>query len=89
MKTSCPLLPTADTVVIINDAPKASVGSIVLAPAAERNTQRGTVVAVGPDFADELDVGSKIVYSRWLTEVEVGDARYLLIRGEDVLAVLA
>jgi co-chaperonin GroES (HSP10) len=47
------------------------------------------VVAVGPDFAEELDVGAKIVYSRWLTEVEVGNARYLLIRGEDVLAVLA
>jgi co-chaperonin GroES (HSP10) len=89
MKTSCPLLPTADTVIVINDAPKASAGSIVLAPAAERTPMRGTVVAVGPDFADELDVGAKVVYSRWVSEVEVGSVSYLLIRGEDVLAVLA
>lgn len=85
----CPLLPCADLIVLKADAPTERVGSIVLAPTAQRSAARGTVVAVGPEFEQDLDVGAHVAYSRWLSEVEVGEETWLLVRGEDVLAVLA
>jgi len=86
---TCPLLPCGTLVVLKDDAPITKVGSIVLAPHAERSRYRGTVAAVGPEVEDrELSVGSKIIYSRWLSEVEVGDEKWLLVRSDDVLARL-
>lgn len=84
----CPLLPCADLVALKADAPTEKVGSLVLAPAAQRAAARGVVVAIGPEFEQELTVGAHVAYSRWLSEVEVGNESWLLVRGEDVLAVL-
>ena len=88
-KIECPLLPCGALVVLKDDAPVTQVGSIVLAPAAERSRYQGTIAAIGPEVdGDEVAVGSTVLYARWLSEVEVGEEKWLLVRAEDVLARL-
>ena len=79
----CPLQPCGDIVVLKPDRPVRQIGRIQLAY--ERASQRGTVVAVGPDNEDVAD-GDIVLYRIWLTEVEVDDETWLLVRGDDVLA---
>jgi chaperonin GroES len=74
------------------------VGSIVLT--SEKKTGNvATVVAVGPGKADKdgkivaiagLKVGEKVIYREYSgTDYEEGEHKYLLIKAEDVLAVVA
>ena len=51
--------------------------------------QEATVVAVGKDVKEELNVGDTIVYSKYAgTNVKVDDEEYIIVKEEDVLAVL-
>ncbi len=73
------------------------VGSIVLA--SEKKTGNvATVVALGPGKANEdgklvkiegVKAGDKVVYREYAgTDYEEGDHKYLLIKAEDILAVI-
>src|SRR5438876_6671808 len=83
--TRCPLLPTADRFVLVADAP-VQAGLIFVVTA--KQSDRGTVVAVGPD-CNELQVGDRVVHKTLkATIVEVGDTKWSLLREEDVLCWL-
>ncbi len=73
------------------------VGSIVLA--SEKKTGNvATVVALGPGKANEdgklvkiegIKAGDKVIYREYAgTDYEEGDHKYLLIKAEDILAVI-
>jgi chaperonin GroES len=84
---------------LIEKAPaEKKVGSIVLTT--EKKTGNlATVVAIGPGKVDEegklvkitgLKVGDKVIYREYSgTDYEDGDHKYLLIKAEDILAVVA
>ena len=75
-----------------------SAGGIILPDTAQEKPQRGTVVAVGPgkrlDSGQlapvDISVGETVLYGKYGgTEVTVDGKDYVILRAEDVLAVVA
>ena len=74
-----------------------SAGGIILPDTAQEKPQRGKVLAVGPgkrldsgQLADiGVNVGDTVLYGKYSgTEVKVEGNDYVILRAEDVLAVL-
>jgi chaperonin GroES len=79
------------------DAEEVTAGGIVLPDSAKEKPQEGEVIAVGPGAQlssgktapMDVKVGEKIIYGKYAgTEVKVGAEEYIILRQEDVLAVL-
>lgn len=83
------LKPTDDRVLVEIDEPETvSKGGVILAQQAQTKPTEGTVVAKGAQVPDDVNVGDKIVFSKYggyLTEV-AGEEK-LFLRYSDVLAV--
>ncbi|MHB9037610.1 MAG: co-chaperone GroES [Armatimonadota bacterium] len=78
-------------------AEEVTAGGIVLPDSAKEKPQEAEVVAVGPGTQLEsgkiapmdVKVGDKIIYGKYAgTEVKVGGEEYVILRQEDVLAIL-
>lgn len=84
------LKPLAGMVVAVREeAENKTASGLYLPDAAKEKPAMAKVVAVGKD-AKEVKVGDKIVYKEYsVTEVKVDNKEYLIIKEEDVLAVLA
>jgi chaperonin GroES len=74
-----------------------SAGGIILPDNAQEKPQRGTVIAVGPgkrlDSGQlapvDVKTGDTVLYGKYAgTEVKVDGKEYIILRAEDVLAVL-
>lgn len=74
-----------------------SAGGIILPDTAQEKPQRGKVLAVGPgkrlDSGQlaplDVNVGDTVLYGKYgATEVKVDGQDYLILRAEDILAVL-
>lgn len=69
------------------DAKTAS--GIVLPDTSEEKPQEGRVIAVGDDKKIKVKAGQKVIYSKYSgNEIKVGDKEYLLIKNEDILAIV-
>ena len=73
------------------------VGGIIIPDTAKEKPQEGEVVAVGPGRllesgerqAPSVAVGNKVLYGKYAsTEVKYGGEEYLIMREDDVLAIL-
>ncbi|MBQ2745774.1 MAG: co-chaperone GroES [Lachnospiraceae bacterium] len=84
------LKPLGDRLVIKQVvAEETTKSGIVLPGQTKEKPQEATVVAVGKDVKEELNVGDTIVYSKYAgTNVKVDDEEYIIVKEEDVLAVL-
>ena len=76
---------------------KTSKGGILIPATAEEKPITGKVIAIGPGkITDEgkkipltLKVGDKVLFTKYSpNEVKIDDKKYLVIREDDVLAVL-
>ena len=74
-----------------------SAGGIILPDTAQEKPQRGKVLAVGPGkrldsgqlAAIDVKAGDTVLYGKYgATEVKVDGQDYLILRAEDILAVL-
>lgn len=85
--------------IIVEAAPKEerTAGGIILPDTAQEKPQKGKVLAVGPgkrlDSGQlapiDIKVGDTILYGKYGgTEVKVDGTDYVILRAEDVLAVL-
>ncbi len=72
-------------------------GGIVLPDTAKEKPQEGEVIAVGPGsqldsgkrVAMDVKVGDRIIYGKYAgTEVKVGAEEYIILRQDDVLAIV-
>ena len=79
------------------ESEETTAGGIVLPDSAREKPARGTVVAVGSGrllddgsrSASQLNAGDVVLFSSYAGEtVEIDDAEYLLMREDDVLAVI-
>lgn len=96
--TNVQVKPLADRIVIKPmEAEEVTTGGIVLPDTAKEKPQKGEVVAVGPGkmldngtvVEMEVKVGDVIFYSKYGgTEVKIGGEEYVILRQDDVLAVL-
>jgi chaperonin GroES len=79
------------------DDEKKTAGGIIIPDTAKEKPQEGRVIAVGPGKVNEdgkvtpLDVkkGDRVLFSKYGgTEIQLEDVEHLIIREDDVLAVL-
>ena len=92
------LQPMGDRIVVKRvESEETTAGGIVLPDSAREKPARGTVVAIGSGrllddgsrAASQLSNGDVILFSSYAGEqVEIDDVEYLLMREDDVLAVI-
>lgn len=90
--------PLGDRVVVERlDDEQRTAGGIVIPDTAKEKPARGVVMAVGPGKvlengdhrAIDVKVGDKILFGKYSgTEVKLNDKEYLVMREEDIMAVL-
>ena len=90
--------PLGDRIVVeALEAKEKTKGGIVLPDTAKEKPQEGKIVAVGKGRVSddgktvplEVKVGNKVLYGKYSgTEVTIDDKEYLIIKEEDVLAIV-
>ncbi|MGL4876256.1 MAG: co-chaperone GroES [Clostridium sp.] len=85
--------PLGDRIVIKRlEAEETTKSGIVLTGTAKERPQEAEVVAVGPGTKDvdmEVKVGDKVLYAKYTgTEVKVSGEEFIILKQEDVLAVV-
>ena len=90
--------PLADRVLIEPlEAEEKTSGGIVIPDSAKEKQQRGRVIAVGKGRIDdngkltplEVKSGDEVLYGRYSgTEIKVGGNEYLIVKEDDILAIL-
>jgi chaperonin GroES len=80
-----------------SEAEETTAGGIVLPDTAREKPQRGRVIAVGPGkLLDNgqratlnVKVGDQVFYGKYAgNEVEMNDEKYVIVRENDILAVI-
>jgi chaperonin GroES len=62
---------------------------IVLPDTNGEKPQEGLVIAVGDDKKIKVKAGQKVIYSKYSgNEIKIGNEEYLLVKNEDILAVV-
>ena len=91
------LKPLADRVVVkLVEAEETTKTGIVLPGAAKEKPQVAEVIAVGPggivdgkEVTMFVKVGDTVIYSKYAgTEVKLGDDEYIIVRQNDILAMV-
>ncbi len=91
------LKPLADRVVIKSlEVEETSKGGIILTGTAKEKPQMAEVIAVGPggnvdgkEVTMHVSVGDRVIYSKYAgTEVKLDGAEYIVVRQNDILAVV-
>ena len=84
--------------VVIKDAEmeETTKGGLILTSSAKEKPQYAFVVAVGPggvvdgkDVTMQVEVGQKVVYSKYAgTEIKIDNEEYKIVRQSDILAIV-
>ncbi len=91
------LVPLGDRVVLKQlEAEQVTKSGIVLPSGAKEKPQEAEVIAVGPggvvdgkEVVMEVKVGDKVIYSKYAgTEVKLEDNDYIIVKQNDILAVV-
>ena len=91
------LVPLFDKVVLKQlVAEETTASGIVLPGAAKEKPQQAEVIAVGPggvvdgkEITMQVKVGDKVIYSKYSgTEVELDNEKYVVVKQNDILAVI-
>ena len=91
------LVPLGDRVVLKQlDAEETTKSGIVLPGQAQEKPQQAEIVAVGPggmvdgkEIKMEVKVGDKVIYSKYAgTEVKLDGEEYIIVKQNDILAVV-
>lgn len=96
-KTKLNIIPLADRIIVKPLEPKeVKKGGIIIPDTAKEKPQEGEIVAVGKGKTEdgklipmEVKLGDKILYGKYSgTEIKINDEEYLIMREEDVLAII-
>ncbi len=91
------LVPLGDRVILKEaEAEETTKSGIVLPGQAQEKPQQAEVIAVGPggmidgkEVKMTVEVGQKVIYSKYSgTEVKLGDEKYIIVRQNDIMAVV-
>ncbi len=90
MKNTPTIQPLGENVLIEPLKADAKTASgIVLPDTSEEKPQEGMVIAIGDDKKIKVKKGQKIIYSKYSgNEIKVGEKEYLLVKNEDILAIV-
>lgn len=91
------LIPLGDKVVLKQlEAEETTKSGIVLPGQAKEKPQQAEVVAVGPggvidgkEVTMQVKVGDQVIYSKYAgTEVKLGDDEYIVVKQNDIVAIV-
>ena len=91
------LVPLGDRVVLKQlEAEETTKSGIVLPGQAQEKPQQAEVIAVGPggvvegkEVKMEVEVGNKVIYSKYSgTEVKLDGEEYIIVKQNDILAIV-
>ena len=91
------LSPLGDKVVLKQlEAEETTASGIVLPGNAQEKPQQAEVIAVGPggvvdgkEVKMQVSVGDKVIYSKYAgTSVEIEDEEYIVVKQDDILAII-
>lgn len=91
------LTPLGDRVVLKQlEAEETTASGIVLPGKEKEKPQQAEIIAVGPggvvdgkEVKMEVKVGQKVIYSKYAgTEVELDEEKYIIVKQNDILAVV-
>ena len=91
------LVPLGDRVVLKQyEAEEKTKSGIILASKTQEKPQEAEVIAVGPggvvdgkEVTMQVKAGDKVIYSKYSgNEVKIGDEEYIIVRQNDILAVV-
>ena len=91
------LVPLGDRVVLKQfEAEETTASGIILASKSQEKPQQAEVIAVGPggvvegkEVKMEVAVGNKVIYSKYAgTEVKLDGEEYIIVKQNDILAVI-
>ena len=91
------LVPLADRVVLKQvEAEETTKSGIILTSKSQEKPQEAEIIAVGPggmvdgkEITMHVSVGQKVIYSKYAgTEVKFEDEEYIIVRQNDILAVV-
>ena len=91
------LVPLSDRVVLKQVEPEETTKSgIILTSASQEKPQEAEIVAVGPggmvdgkEVTMQVKVGQKVIYSKYAgTEVKLDGEEFIIVRQNDILAVV-
>ena len=91
------LVPLGDRVVLKQcEAEETTKSGIILTSSAQEKPQEAEVIAVGPggmvdgkEVVMQVAVGQKVIYSKYAgTEVKYEDQEYLIVKQDDILAIV-
>ena len=91
------LVPLGDRVVLKQlEAEETTKSGIVLPGQSKEKPQQAEVIAVGPggvvdgkEIKMQVKVGDKVIYSKYSgTDVELDDEKYVIVKQNDILAVI-
>lgn len=91
------LVPLTDRVVLKQvEAEETTKSGIILTGSAQEKPQEAEIIAVGPggmvdgkEVVMQVKVGQKVIYSKYAgTEVKLDGQEYMIVRQNDILAVV-
>ena len=91
------LVPLSDRVVLKQlEAEETTKSGIILTSAAQEKPQEAEVIAVGPggmvdgkEVTMQVKTGQKVIYSKYAgTNVKLEDEEYIIVKQDDILAVV-
>ena len=91
------LVPLGDRIVLKQlEAEETTKSGIVLPGQSKEKPQQAEVIAVGPggmvdgkEITMQVKAGDKVIYSKYSgTEVEVDEEKYVIVKQNDILAVI-
>lgn len=84
------LKPLADRIVLKRvEAEQKTASGIVLPESSKEKPEQGEVIEVGKEVK-EIKKGDKVIFSKYApSEIKINNEEYLIVKEEDVLAVLA
>jgi chaperonin GroES len=83
--------PLGKNVLVLPQKAEKKTGTGIFLPdtATEERPQQGKVVAVGESDKILVKVGQTVIYTRYGgTEIKIDDKDYLIVKNEDVLAII-
>ena len=91
------LVPLSDRVVLKQlEAEETTKSGIILTSSAQEKPQEAEVIAVGPggtvdgkEVKMQVKEGQKVIYSKYAgTSVEIEDEEYIVVKQDDILAII-
>ena len=74
---------------VMKDDPKTKSGIVLPETSSTEKPQEGKVVAIGTDEKVKVKKGQKVIFAKYSgTELKIANEDYLILKNEDILAVV-